>query len=367
MSLTIGLVGLPNVGKSTTFNALTQAQNAEVANYPFCTIQPNRAVVAVPDPRLDKLAQMIQPERKIPATIEFTDIAGLVKGASQGEGLGNQFLGHIRETQAIVHVVRCFDDPNVVHTSEVIDPVDDIEVINTELILSDLEQLERKLEKLPRLVKGDKSLQPVMDTALALQAHFAAGHPAATFPDRDGDAFSLLNHELRLLTAKPVIYAANVDEDSVAQGNAHVRAVKAYAAEHGAEVVVLCAQFEAEMIGLTPEEQAEFMALAGASESGLEQVIHGGFRLLDLIVFFTTTGGHEVRAWTLRRGSTAPVAAGAIHTDFQRGFIRAEVIPFPIYVGHGGESGAKSAGLMRLEGKEYIVQDGDVVHFRFNV
>ncbi len=367
MSLTIGLVGLPNVGKSTTFNALTQAQNAEVANYPFCTIQPNRAVVAVPDPRLDKLADMVQPERKIPATIEFTDIAGLVKGASQGEGLGNQFLGHIRETQAIVHVVRCFDDPNVIHTSEVIDPVDDIEVINTELILADLEQLERKLEKLPRLVKGDKSLQPVMETALALQAHFAQGHPAVTFPDRESVAFSLLNHELRLLTAKPVIYAANVDEESLAQSNGYARAVAAYAAAHGAEVVVLCAQLEAEMIDLGEDERAEFMALAGASESGLDQVIHGGFRLLDLIVFFTTTGGHEVRAWTLRRGSTAPEAAGAIHTDFQRGFIRAEVIPFPIYEAHGGEHGAKSAGLMRLEGKEYVVQDGDVIHFRFNV
>jgi hypothetical protein len=371
MSLTIGLVGLPNVGKSTTFNALTQAQNAEVANYPFCTIQPNRAVVAVPDPRLEKLAEMVQPERKIPATIEFVDIAGLVKGASQGEGLGNQFLGHIRETQAIVHVVRCFDDPNVIHTSEVIDPVDDIETIVTELILADLEQVARKLEKLPREVKGDKSLKPVLDAALALQAHLDQGHPAATFPDRDGNAFAVLNHELRLLTAKPVIYAANVDEESLAAGNDYVQSVRAYAAEHGAEVVVLCAQFEAEMIGLTDEERAEFMEMAGDGstplESGLDQVIHGGFHLLDLIVFFTTTGGHEVRAWTLRRGSTAPEAAGVIHTDFQRGFIRAEVIPFPIYAEQGGESGAKSAGLMRLEGKEYMVQDGDVIHFRFNV
>ena len=366
MSLSIGIVGLPNVGKSTTFNALTKEQNAEAANYPFCTIEPNKAIVAVPDERVDQLAAQVKPARTIYATVEFVDIAGLVKGASQGEGLGNQFLGNIRETSAIVHVVRCFEDENVIHVSATPDPRDDIEVINTELILADLEQLERKIERLTRQVKGDKSLQPVMDAAQKLQEHLGAGEPAATFTERDGDAFRSLNQEMRFITSKPVIFAANVNEENLDEDNAYVQVVRDYAAETGAEVVKLSAKLEEDMAGLTDEERAEFLRDAGAEESGLDQVIRKGFRALGLINFFTQ-GPKEVRAWTTSQGSKAPQAAGVIHTDFERGFIRAEVIPFEALIEHGSEAAAKSAGVMRTEGKEYVVQDGDVMHFRFNV
>ena len=366
MALSIGIVGLPNVGKSTTFNALTKAQNAEAANYPFCTIEPNKAIVPVPDPRLDQLAALVKPQRVLPATVEFVDIAGLVKGASQGEGLGNQFLGHIRATAAIVHVVRCFDDPNVVHVNASPNPREDVEVIQTELILADLQQLERKLERLSKQVKGDKKLQPLMDVAQALQQHLGAGNPVAAFDGQGTPAFDELCAELQFITAKTVIYAANVDEAGLAEDNDYVRELYALAESENAEVVKLCAKVEEEMAEMSDEERQEFLQDMGAEESGLEQVIHKGFRALGLIYSFTA-GPTEVRAWTVPQGATAPQAAGVIHSDFERGFIRAEVIAFDQYMKLGGESGAKAAGVMRVEGKDYVVQDGDVMHFRFNV
>jgi GTP-binding protein YchF len=366
MALGIGIVGLPNVGKSTTFNALTEAQNAQVANYPFCTIEPNKAIVPVPDPRVDKLAELVKPEKTIYATVEFVDIAGLVKGASQGEGLGNQFLANIRETAAIVHVVRCFDDPNVIHVSAKPNPREDIEVINLELILADLQQLERKLERLTREVRGDRKLQPIYDLALELKALLESGKPVMAHPEREGDTFAALNQEMRFLTGKPVIYVANVDEESLAEDNEYVREVRALAVEHGAQAVKICAKLEEEMVGMTDAERHEFLASLGVQESGLEQVIHLGYRALGLITYFTA-GPKEVRAWTIRAGWRAPQAAGVIHTDFERGFIRAEVIPFETWVRLGSEAAAKAAGELRVEGKEYVVKDGDVMHFRFNV
>ena len=366
MSLSVGIVGLPNVGKSTVFNALTGAQNAEVANYPFCTIKPNRAVVPLPDLRVEKLAELVGVPNTIHATIEFVDIAGLVKGASQGEGLGNQFLATIRETSAIVHVVRCFDDPNVVHISEDPDPITDIEIINLELVMADLEQLERKIERLSSQVKGDKKLQPVVEMTASLREHLGTGQPVSSFPQRDLDIFKSLNHELNFLTAKPLIYAANVDEAGLSGENAYIRVVEEIAGEQGAEVVVLCAKLEEEMTGMSDDEQREFLLLAGAEQSGLEQVIHKGFEALRLISFFTKNE-KEVRAWNVEIGTTAPKAAGGIHTDFERGFIRAEVVPYETFVQYGSDAAVKAAGFMRLEGKEYLVQDGDVIYFRFNV
>jgi len=366
MALGIGIVGLPNVGKSTTFNALTKAQNAEAANYPFCTIEPNKAIVTVPDPRVDKLAELIRPEKIICATVEFIDIAGLVKGASQGEGLGNQFLANIRETAAIVHVVRCFDDENVVHVSARPDPRSDIEVINTELMLADLQQLERKLDKLSREVKGDKRLVAVQEVAQALQDLLGRGIPVAAYPDRENEAFKALNREMRFLTGKKVIYVANVDENHLATDNEYVREVRQIAEEHNAEFVKLCAKLEQDMAGLSDEDRLEFLESMDIHETGLEQVIHKGYRALGLISFFTA-GPKEVRAWTVRHGAKAPEAAGVIHTDFERGFIRAEVIPYDTYIRLGSEAAAKSAGEMRVEGRDYTVQDGDVMHFRFNV
>lgn len=365
MALSIGIVGLPNVGKSTVFNALVQAQQASAENYPFCTIEPNRAIVPVPDPRPVELAELVGVPRVIQATVEFVDIAGLVKGASRGEGLGNQFLGHIRDTSAIIHVVRCFDDENVVHISEHPQPRIDIEIVNTELILADLQQLERKIERLSTQVKGDKKAIPLLDMAKKLQDYLESGRTIATFPDQD-DAYKTLKHDMRFLTAKPVIYAANVDEEGLAEDNAYVREVKEVAAEVGAETIKICAQLEADMVGMTDEERQEYLELAGVKESGLEQIIHMGYRILGLISFFTFNE-KQVRAWTVTEGSTAPQAAGIIHTDFERGFIRAEVIPFETLVAHGSWSASKAAGEMRMEGKEYIVQDGDVIFFRFNV
>ncbi|MBX3011755.1 MAG: redox-regulated ATPase YchF [Caldilineaceae bacterium] len=366
MALGIGIVGLPNVGKSTTFNALTKTQNAEAANYPFCTIEPNKAIVPLPDERVDKLVTLVKPERVVNATVEFFDIAGLVKGASKGEGLGNQFLANIRETAAIVHVVRCFDDENVIHVASKVDPRDDIEVINTELMLADLQQLENKIEKLTRQVKGDKKLQPVMDAALALKALLETGKPVTAYPDRNSEAYQTLNNEMRFLTGKTVIYAANVNEEHLVDDNEYVQAVRELAAEQNAEVVKLCAKLEEEMAGLTDEERHEFLASLGVQETGLDQVIRKGFDALNLINYFTA-GVKEVRAWTIGKGWKAPQAAGVIHTDFERGFIRAEVIPYADYIRLGSESAAKAAGVMRVEGKEYIVQDGDIMHFRFNV
>ena len=366
MALSIGIVGLPNVGKSTTFNALTKAQNAQAANYPFCTIEPNKAVVAVPDPRVDKLAVLAKSEKIIYATVEFVDIAGLVKGASQGEGLGNQFLANIRETAAIVHVVRCFDDENVIHVSGDISPRDDIDVINLELILADLQQIDTKLSKLERQAKHDKSLQAQAELAVQLKALLEQGKPIIAYSDITSETFQALNREMRFLTAKPIIYVANVNEDDLLEDNAYVQTVRAIAAEQGAEVVKLCARLEEEMAGLSDEERAEFLHSLGVEESGLEQVIHKGYKALGLISYFTA-GPKEVRAWTVPIGAKAPQAAGVIHGDFERGFIRAETIAYEAYVRLGSEAAVKAAGEMRVEGKEYVVQDGDVMHFRFNV
>ena len=366
MALGIGIVGLPNVGKSTTFNALTKAQNAEAANYPFCTIEPNKAIVTVPDPRIDKLAELVKLEKTIYATVEFIDIAGLVKGASQGEGLGNQFLANIRETAAIVHVVRCFDDENVVHVSAKPDPRSDIEVINTELMIADLQQLERKLDKLARDIKGDKLLAPVLAVGAELKAQLERGLPVAAYPDVESEAYKALNKEMRFLTGKKVIYVANVDEDHLNVDNDYVREVQQIAAEHNAEYVKLCAKLEQDMAGLSDDERHEFLESMGIHETGLEQVIHKGYHALGLIAFFTA-GPKEVWAWTVRRGAKAPEAAGVIHTDFERGFIRAQTIAYEDFVAFKGEHGAKDAGKMRSEGKEYVVKDGDVLNFLFNV
>lgn len=367
MALSIGIVGLPNVGKSTTFNALTQAQNALAANYPFATIEPNKAIVAVPDSRVDRLAEVVQPKKKMYATVEFVDIAGLVAGASKGEGLGNQFLGNIRDTEAIIHVVRCFEDENVVHVNAEPEPIADIEVIQTELILADLQQLERKIEKLERQTRTDKSLRPQLEVARQIKAHLEEGLPIAMFTTEQSDELAALNHEMRFLTAKPVIYVANVDEDSLATGgNTYSEQVKRLAEAQSAEMVLLCAKLEEEMVGMTPEERAEFLALSGVTETGLAQVIRTGYHALGLISFLTA-GPKEVRAWTVRAGARAPEAAGVIHTDFEKGFIRAEVIPLETFIECGSEAAAKAAGLMRVEGKEYVVADGDVIHFRFNV
>ena len=367
MSLSIGIVGLPNVGKSTLFNALTQAQNAAVANYPFCTIKPNKAIVAVPDSRVNRLAEMIGAPNRIQATIEFVDIAGLVQGASQGEGLGNQFLGNVRDTAVLIHVVRCFDDPNVVHITAQPDPASDIAIINLELILADLEQLERKIERLTRQVKGDRKVYgPLLAMAETLKTHLETGQPINSYPDQKNLAFDSLKRELHFLTGKHVIYAANVDEDGLAADHTYVRATRAIAAEHGAEFVKVCAQLEEALIDMTEAERREYLELSGVKESGLEQVLRKSFQALGLISFFTRNE-NEARAWEVRQGATAPQAAGVIHTDFERGFIRAEVIPFAVFEQYGGETAVKAAGAMRVEGKDYIVQDGDVILFRFNV
>ncbi len=366
MGLKIGIVGLPNVGKSTVFNALSGAQNAEVANYPFCTIQPNRAIVPLHDPRLEKLQALVEVPDIIYATIEFVDIAGLVKGASQGEGLGNQFLGNIRDVHAILHVVRCFDDPNVAHVSGEINPQEDIDTINLELVIADLEQLERKIERLTSEVKGDKNLIPVMDVAHSLKTHLEAGLPVASFSDQASEAFKSLARELRFLTGKPVIYAANVDEDGLAKDSPLTKEVRAIAKTHNADFLKVCAKLEQEMVDMSEKERDEFLLLAGVEESGLKQVVNKGFAVLNLISFFTKNE-NEVRAWNIPQGATAPQAAGEIHTDFERGFIRAEVVSFDIFEEFGSDAALKSAGQMRSEGKEYIVQDGDVILFRFNI
>jgi ribosome-binding ATPase len=366
MALSIGIIGLPNVGKSTTFNALTRTQQAAAENYPFCTIEPNRAIVPVPDARVEELAELTGVSTIIHATVEFVDIAGLVRGASKGEGLGNQFLGHIRDTAAIIHVVRCFDDENVVHISAHPDPEHDIEIVETELMLADLQQLERKIERLSSQVKGDRRLIPVLTMAREIEAQLGRGEPLSHFSDRENEIVHSLVHELRFLSAKPVIYAANVDEEGLAEDNHYVRQVRRLAARQGAEVIKLCAQLEADMAGMDDGERRELLELAGAEESGLEQLIRKGYRLLNLISFFTFNE-EQVRAWTIPQGSTAPQAAGTIHTDFERGFIRAQVAPFETFRAHGSWARLKAAGAMAVEGKEYVVQDGDVIYFRFNV
>ncbi len=367
MSLSIGIIGLPNVGKSTVFNALTETQHAEVANYPFCTIQPNKAIVPVPDGRLDKLHELVGVADKIYATIDFVDIAGLVKGASQGEGLGNQFLGNIRDADAIVHVVRCFDDPNVVHISAQPEPRVDIDIVATELILADLQQLENKIERLERQIKGDRKVYgPLLDLSRTLQDHLQSGEPVQSFAGQESEVFIRFNKEMRFLTAKPVIFVANVDEEALTAGNAYLAEVCAVAAEQSAEVITLCASLEQELVDLPQDEKEEYLLISGVEEIGLAQLIRKSYHLLSLISFFSMNE-NEVRAWTIREGWTAPQAAGVIHTDFEKGFIRAEVLSFAAFAQHGSSTAAKAAGVLRIEGKEYIVEDGDVIYFRFNV
>jgi len=363
MSVKCGIVGLPNVGKSTLFNALTEA-GIQAENYPFCTIDPNVGIVPVPDPRLDRLADIVKPQKTINTTMEFVDIAGLVAGASKGEGLGNKFLANIRETDAICMVVRCFDDDNVVHVSGSIDPLRDVEVINTELALADLDTVEKGIHRVSKIAKGgDKDAKAKLAVMEDVREHLDAGGLISAM-ELDEEQRAHL-YDLHFLTAKPVMYVANVSEDGF-ENNPYLDAVRQRAADEGAEVVAVCAAIEAELVELDAAERKEYLDALGFDEPGLNRVIRAGYRLLKLQTYFTA-GVKEVRAWTTPVGATAPRAAAEIHTDFEKGFIRAEVVAYEDFIANNGENGAKEAGKLRLEGKEYIVQDGDVMHFRFNV
>lgn len=365
MSLKCGIVGLPNVGKSTLFNTLTKAINAQAANFPFCTIEPNVGIITVPDERLNQLEKLVNPERVMPTTVELVDIAGLVKGASQGEGLGNKFLGNIRSVDAIVHVIRCFDDDNVVHVDGSIDPVRDKEVIDTELQFKDLESLEKFKTKAQKAAKsGDKVAKKQVEVATLYIDHLMQGKSARSLAiDEDSQA---VIKDLNLLTIKPVLYACNVDESSAKDGNAYVDKVKSIAKEEGAEILVISAKVESEIVQMDEEDQAMFLEDLGLTESGMDRLIKASYKLLKLETYFTA-GVKEVRAWTIHQNTKAPQAAGVIHSDFEKGFIRAEVIAYDDFVALGSEAACREKGKLRVEGKDYVVQDGDILHFRFNV
>ena len=355
---------MPNVGKSTLFNALTKSTSAQAANYAFCTIDPNIGMVDVPDPRMEAIAQLVNPQRIVPTTIEFVDIAGLVEGASKGEGLGNRFLSHIRETDAIAHVVRAFEDSNITHVANKIDPISDIDTINTELVLADMESLEKSLQKAQKASKsGDKEQLKLVAFLSLVQAHLYEGRPVRTMQLNE-DQRAMLKHTF-FITSKPTLYVANVDEQGF-ENNPHLDAIIEHAKSENAEVVPICAAIEQELSTLDDEEQVMFLEEMGLEEPGLNRMIFAGYKLLDLITYFTA-GVKEVRAWTVLKNATAPQAAGVIHTDFERGFIRAETISYDDFIQYQGEQGAKEAGKLRLEGKDYLVQDGDILHFRFNV
>jgi ribosome-binding ATPase len=366
MGFKCGIVGLPNVGKSTLFNALTETQAAQAANYPFCTIEPNVGNVAVPDARLDQLASIAASQKIIPTQLAFVDIAGLVRGASKGEGLGNQFLGNIREVDAIVHVLRCFEDDDIQHVENKVDPIADAETVETELLLSDLESLEKRVPAFQKkAAQGDKEAKAAAAVLGRTLDLLREGKPARlTQPDGDDEA--RIFAQAQLLTSKPVLYVCNVEEASAAEGNAHSARVFAKAASEGAQAVVVSAAIEAEIVTMPPADRGEFLEALGLTEAGLARIIRAGYALLDLLTFFTV-GPKEARAWTVHQGAKAPEAAGEIHSDMQRGFIRAETIAFADYVALGGEAAARDAGKLRQEGKEYVIADGDVLHFKFNV